>query len=93
MIPLFILEDIKAVIKCKVFFTSYGRPKRILAFLDVAEAISSKSVFLRRAISCAVKVTKSGSFLFPLLGTGARKGASVSISIYSSGMLDAASIT
>lgn len=56
-------------------------------------ATSSKLIFLRRAISWAVKVTKRGSFRLPLLGTGARNGASVSMSIEFIGIWDATFLT
>ena len=41
--------------------------------------------FLISANFCAVKSINDGSFFFPLLGTGARKGLSVSIKILSFG--------
>ena len=47
--------------------------------------ISIFEIFLISANFCAVKSIKDGSFFLPLLGTGAKKGLSVSIKILSNG--------
>ena len=50
------------------------------------ESISSNlEIFFISANFCAVKSMKDGSFFLPLLGTGAKKGLSVSIKILSHG--------
>ena len=52
----------------------------------VVNLISSDlSIFLISANLAAVKLIKDGSFFFPLFGTGAKKGLSVSIKILSEG--------
>ena len=47
-------------------------PKNLSAVLVVILANSSTSTFFTSAIFCATYFTKSGSFLFPRIGTGAR---------------------
>ena len=49
------------------------------AFLDDCLAIVINSVDLKSAKNLATFSTNAGSFLFPLCGTGAKKGESVSI--------------
>ena len=49
------------------------------AFLDDSFAIVINSVDLKSAIKLATFSTNAGSFLLPLLGTGAKNGESVSI--------------
>ena len=57
------------------------------AFLDDSYAIFFNSEDLKFAIDLATLSTKAGSFLLPLYGTGAKKGASVSIKYLSLGTI------
>ena len=57
------------------------------AFLEDSSAILFKSEDLKLAIDLATLSTKAGSFLFPRYGTGAKKGASVSIKYLSLGTI------
>ena len=60
--------------------------KSLLKFSVVALIISSFDTFLISANLSAVNEMKEGSFFFPLFGTGAKKGLSVSIKTLSNGI-------
>ena len=61
-------------------------PTDKLLKLDVVDSINSLLlIFFKIASFSAVYFTNDGSFFFPLLGTGAKKGLSVSIKILSRG--------
>ena len=58
----------------------------MLKLLVVFSIISFLDIFFISASFVAVKSMKEGSFFFPLLGTGAKNGLSVSIKILSIGI-------
>ena len=66
-------------------FTSKYLKKSLLKFFVVIVIRSDLDIFFISASFAAVKSIKEGSFFLPLLGTGARKGLSVSIKILSNG--------
>ena len=59
----------------------------MLKLLVVLLEISVKDIFLISANFSAVYFIKEGSFFLPLLGTGAKKGLSVSINRLSRGIV------
>ena len=64
-----------------LFFASFAFENKLKKFLVVSLATSSVSIFLIFAICSNVYFVNAGSFLFPLLGMGARYGESVSTRI------------